>query len=252
MKKETILLTTAATSTIMLIAFGILKENDAAFLKLEAQWIFVASFPMVLGLFIAGYITRFKGFGVELESQLNKTSIASIDLTARDAVADIPGDEKRSMGYLNDLSRDRIDSTQWLRFESGRSGYTSRGVYEYIERLTNLQFLEILRPDGSFVAFIPIDAVKTVEHGDVVPDRRALEKFVGALEDDNVPAEFRREVITTQVGNNEGLISVLTKLRKQRVELGAVEGEGGEYLGAIRSSDIEKRIADSVLIASSA
>ncbi len=251
--KKNVLPIATAMSVVMLIAFGVLQHQKAAFLDLPMQWLFIACFPTLVALFVGGHITRFKGFGVELESQLNKTPIASLDLTAKDAVADIPGDEKQSIGYLGQMSDEEADATRWLRFESGRTNYyTAHGIEQYLQRLRGLEFMEVLSGNGNFIAYLPIEELQTVEHGRARPSYEALQRFVEALEQDRVPEAFARKAITTQVQNGEGLISVLQKLRAQRVELAAVVSDDGRYMGAIRSSDIERRIADSVLVASAA
>jgi len=102
MKKENALIIGAIISLILLAVFGWLQTKDSKLLQLPSQWLAMAVLPIIVALFIGGFINRFKGFGVELESTL-KAPVASLSLTAYDAVADIPGDEKRSFMYLEGL-----------------------------------------------------------------------------------------------------------------------------------------------------
>jgi len=56
---------------------------------------------------------------VELESAI-QAPVTTLDLTASDAVADIPGDEKKSMMYLENMSKNKANSIRWLLFKSGK------------------------------------------------------------------------------------------------------------------------------------
>ena len=103
MKKEKILLLGSGIATVLLILFFVFQSYDASFLKLSAQWLALALLPAIFALFIGGYISKFKGFGVELESAL-QAPVTTLDLTVSDAVADIPGDEKKSIMYLDNMS----------------------------------------------------------------------------------------------------------------------------------------------------
>jgi len=75
----------------------------------------ISILPLLLTLFLGGFITRFKGLGIELESTL-KAPVTSLKLTASDAIIDSPGNEKSSMMYLDNLSMEEKLSSRWLLF----------------------------------------------------------------------------------------------------------------------------------------
>lgn len=90
-KKYKPILIGAAASLALLLLFGVLQEREAKFLELSSQWILISIFPILVSLFVGGYISKFKGFGVELESALNTSVTTSVDLRATDALENLLG-----------------------------------------------------------------------------------------------------------------------------------------------------------------
>ena len=70
MASRRVLVLASSLSALLLLLFGVFQQLGAAFLSLPAQWLLIAVLPVVVALFIGGYISRFKGFGVELEAAL--------------------------------------------------------------------------------------------------------------------------------------------------------------------------------------
>jgi hypothetical protein len=100
--KKKVLIIGSVISIIFISLFGYLQILDSKFLKLPPHWIAIAILPVLISLFVGGFITRFKGFGVELEAAL-QAPVTSQNLIVADSVADIPGDEKGSLLYLSKL-----------------------------------------------------------------------------------------------------------------------------------------------------
>ena len=245
-RKGFALVVASLLSVILLLGFGALQEFDAAFLRLSPQWLLVALFPIVVALFVGGYVSRFKGFGVELEAAIG-APVATVNLTASELVADIPGDEKRSISYLNNLSREKARSLWWLLFTSGRVGYyTAFALEQYLERLPNLDFLEVRYENGGILGFLPIASIKGP---DDEPDRDRLEAFISAVENGDLGSAFPGEATTLQVRTDESMVDVLRKMRSERAEFAAVVSQAGRYQGVVLARDLERRIADSVLVA---
>lgn len=247
-QKRNTLIVGAISSLVLLSAFGWMQANDSRFLQLPAQWLAIAILPIVVALFIGGFITRFKGFGVELESTL-KAPVNSLDLTASDAVADIPGDEKRSFMYLDELPREKKKAIRWLLFKSGKSGYyTANGIERYMRELPNIEYFEIRSETGDFLCFIPIDAFReTNNHHEDRINYDKLEKLIEAIEEDKVSSAFSESAITLKVSSEQGLIDVIKTLRSEKTEFAAVVSPNGKYLGVVFANEVERRITDSVL-----
>ena len=248
MRKSNALILGSIISILLLLALGWLQSVEAKFLNLSPQWLAIAILPVLVALFVGGFITRFKGFGVELETTL-RSPVASLNLTASGAVADIPGDEKRSLEYLHNLPYEKKLATQWLLFRSGRQGfYTPHGIEQYARELPNLEYFQIRTESGEIICFIPIstfrDPIQT-QHGALDFDK--LELLVQAIEQNEVPGTFKESAITLTVSNDQSLVDVLKKMRAENVEFAAVISAHGKYLGVVFAHDVERRIADSVL-----
>ena len=248
--KSTIILVGISSSFLLLIIFGVLQEREAKFLTLSSQWIFLSILPILVALFVGGYITKFKGFGVELESALKASVSTSIELKATDALADIPGDEKQSLEYLHNMSREKALSIRRLVFESGRKTYYALSVVrEYLEKLPNLDFIEVRTKEGQFICYIPINFFK----GQGDPSRyyqvdvEKLGRFVDAIEKDNVKASFSGIAISLVVKSSSSLVQVLKTMRDEKVDMVAVVSDSGRYLGVLFSRDVERKVADAVL-----
>jgi hypothetical protein len=253
MKKKGTLVFGAIVSIVLLLVLGVLQTVDAQFLRLPIHWLAIAILPVLFALFTGGFITRFKGFGVELETTL-KAPVGSLNLTASDAVADIPGDEKRSLSYLHGLSNDKKLATKWLLLRSGRENYyTAHGIEEYLRALPNIQYFEVRSESGDIICFIPISVFRddTQQYNDNIK-RDSLRRFITAIEDDNVTDSFLGSTITLKVKSEQGLVDVLKAMRAENVELAAVVSTRGRYLGVIFADEVERRIADTVLTASTA
>jgi len=248
--KSTIIFVGISSSLLLLIIFGVLQEREAKFLTLSSQWIFLSILPILVALFVGGYITKFKGFGVELESALKVSVSTSIELKATDALADIPGDEKQSMEYLRNMPREKVLSIRWLVFESGRKNYYAVSVVrEYLEKLPNLDFLEVRSKEGQFICYMPVSFFKGRSDSDVYYhfDTEKLERFVGAIERDNVKASFPDIAISLVVKSSSSLVQVLKSMRDEQVDMAAVVSDSGRYLGVLFSRDVERKVADAVL-----
>jgi len=248
--RKKIIIAGISSSLLLLILLGILQEKGAKFLTLSNQWIFLSILPILIALFVGGYITKFKGFGVELESALKASVLSSIDLKATDALSDIPGDEKQSLEYLHNMPREKALSIRWLVFESGkRSYYTPYGIREYLEKLPNLSFLEVRTREGQFICYIPIHFFKgQIDSGGY--DRFDMEKlgrFVNAIEQGNVQESFSHIAVSLVVKSSISLVEVLKAMREEQVDMAAVISDRGKYLGVLFSRDVEKKVADAVL-----
>jgi uncharacterized integral membrane protein len=253
MKKENTLIIGAIISLILLILFGWLQTKESELLQLPSQWLAMAVLPIIVALFVGGFITRFKGFGVELESTL-KSPVTSLNLTASDAVADIPGDEKRSFEYLNGLSYEKKQATRWLLFKSGRRNfYTPYGIETYMRELPNIRYFEIKSEAGDFICFLPVSVFRNEsQHYDESIDSEKLRKFIGSIEQNNVPIVFSDFAIKLKVSSEQALVEVLKVMRLEKSDFAAVVSPSGKYLGVVLANEVERKIADSVLASQTA
>jgi hypothetical protein len=248
--KTKIIVIGACISIVFLLSFGYLQEKEAKFLSLSSQWLFISIMPVLVSLFVGGYITKLKGFGLELESALKESVSTSIDLKASDAIANILGDKKQSMFYLANMPREKALSIKWLVFELGRINYyTPNEIRKYLYELPNIEFLEVHTRIGQFICYIPKSYF--IKEGDTHKsdyfDLDKIQQFIYSIEESNVQEKFRGIAISVMVNSSDSLVQVLKVLREEQVNMAAVISEKSRYLGVIFSRDVERKVADAVL-----
>jgi CBS domain-containing protein len=251
--KKEIIAVGAIASVVLLLFFGFLQEEGAKFLNLPVQWLFVSILPILIALFVGGYITEFEGFGVKLKSILKAPVTTSVELKAADALADIPYDEKRSMMYLENMSIEKALSIKWLIFEFGKRNYYSiDAIQRYLEKMPNIEFFEVRTGKGQFVCYIPIKYFRDGENIRTGFNGDKIYQFVAALEKGNVLERYSGIAITLVVKSDDSLVHVLKTLRSEQADMAAVVSNNGRYLGVLFSRDVEKRVVDAVLSSQSA
>jgi len=254
MKKGTVLIYGSILSVLLLLVLGILQIKEAKVLELPPQWLAIAVLPIIISLFISGFLSRFKGFGLEIEGTLQEP-VTSLHLTALDAVADIPGGEKQSIMKLEGMTYQKKFATRWLHFKSGRQGYYELSAIEkYLRELPNIEYLEIRSESDDIICFIPIDVFRdaTMRQDDVRIDHENIQRLVQAIEQNNVPSAFAGLAVTLKVKSDQSLIDVLKLMKSEKAEFAAVTSPSGKYLGVVFANEIERRIASAVLTASAA
>lgn len=241
-----------AVSFVLLLLFGYLQQIGAKFLELSNQWIFLSILPVLVALFLGGYITKFEGFGVKLEAALKEPVSDSVELidTATDAISDIPGDEKQSYTYLQELPEEKALAAKRLVFDmSQKNYYWPTTIRQYLEKMQNIDFFEVRLGDGRFVCYIPKSHF--VQEGSVSEPERydigKIEEFVEAINKGTIREKYAGIADFVKVRNTDSLVQVLKTMRKENVSMAAVVSKTDEYLGVIFSRDVEKKVADAVL-----
>jgi uncharacterized integral membrane protein len=230
-------------SILMLTLFLFLQQNNSQVLNLDVKWLVVASIPLILVILRSNKIKKFKGFGIELETRLQE-SVGKINLVAVDALTDLPSDEKRSRSYLENLPEAKRIQTQRLTIREGRNGYYQpEAIHEYLRRLPNIKYFEVLSSEGKFVALIPIELFRMGEYTDI--DR--LNHLVESVAEKETLGFFPHSIITDTVLESENLIEALLLVRKSQYGLLPVISGGGNLLGVVTRELIESKIADEVI-----
>lgn len=237
-------------SILLLIIFFIMQVLVPEIMKLETKWIIVALCPLLYVLIVGGYIKTFKGFGIELETQL-KTAISESSLLATDYLIELPEDEKRSDQYLDRLTVEEKCKIERLAFYSGRRGYYSFYIVRnYLEKLPNLKYIEVRNKNDKFECLLPINVLRkrnayNKEINKEI-DERDLSVFIESLENNDILNKYPDNIISESVLEKQSLIDILPKIRKQRSGiLGVVDGSG-KLIGILNKNMVESKIADEV------
>ena len=243
--KHAIMVLGLLCTVFLLIIFLLLQHFIPSVLQLDAKWIVVTLIPLVLALIIGGYVKVIKGFGFELEASIEEPVI-TIDLEARRALTSLPPFEKRRIRDLERMSRNQKRRIARLRFSAGRPNYyDASAVSQYMRELPNLEYFEVLSPSGMFLCLIPVDYFKLNE--EIIMER--IDDFIIALEANTILDEYRQDVTTLSVQAEQRIVDVLEILRIHATDTAIVLDTRGSAVGIVRTSDIEKRIADEVLLA---
>ena len=230
-------------SVLLLILFLLLQQNDSKMLNLEIKWLVVASVPLIIAILRSNVIQKFKGFGIELETRLQE-SVGKINLVAVNALEDLPGDEKQSLMYLENLPEHKRIQTQRLTFREGRKNYYQpEAIRQYLYQLPNLKYFEILSSESKFVALIPVELFRIKDH----IDTSRLIELINSIAEKETIKFSQHSIITDSVSENENLVEVLPIVRKSKYGLLPVIAGNGNFLGVVTKELIESKIADDVL-----
>ena len=185
-KENTIFIVCFLVSVVLFGIFIALQLNKSTVLDINTRWLITAGIPILVGLIIGGYVTKFKGFGVELETRL-KSPVTILSLKAADAITFLPGDEKQSAGRLRSVSEAQIIRTKRLSFVTGRKSYYGiQAIIEYLRTFRNLEYFEIKKESNEFVCLIPIDLFRrllnSIEERLYDYNYNKLDNFINQLE----------------------------------------------------------------------
>lgn len=231
-------------SIVLLTVFLYLQYLGARILTLETRWLVVAGVPLLIALIAGGYIKKFKGFGIELESLL-RNPIGRVNLIATDVLEGLPVHEKGTYEQLNRLSDKEREKIKRLSFIIGKEDYYGHdAINAYIEGLPYLEYFEIKKSDGQFLYIIPVKVFKSTPHL-----HGMLERFIRAIEENNITEIFGDDAICESVVEEESLVSIVPKIRENKFGVLPVVSSSGRLIGIVNTQMIESRITDEVIAA---
>jgi hypothetical protein len=229
-------------SLVIFLFLIIISLLNDPILKIQIHWIAISLLPILIAFIIGGYISEFKGFGIELKTTLNApvTDIPLSETSISSLIATLPSDIKQGYSHLISLSPEKKRKIKWLIFESGKKHfYTFTAITEYIKKLPNLEYFEIRSQQGDIVCFVPISIFKK--------DQSKIHQFIHALEKRSVLNDFKDVAIDLIIDSQANLLRALKEMYAEKTDFAAVVSKRKKYLGVIFAKDIEKRILDAVL-----
>lgn len=254
MFKDQKLIWGGVVSLVLLAVFLLLQVHYPELMKLAIHWVALAALPFIFALIAGGYVSSFKGFGLEIVAALKRPfpeeNIHTIDKTLKDAeFTDLfqeHGTDKDSIDRLNAFDAELKKKFTFLTFrERQEPYYTVDAISAYLQSLPNLEYLEILQSDKKFRTILPIGHYRELREGGYFGiNRDNIEKLIEALEGSN---QYEEQLPHARVLSDEGLKAILLKMDTEDVEYAAVEARNGRYLGIIRANDVARRIAGEVV-----
>jgi hypothetical protein len=249
MGKYSPLILSGVASLVLLLVLGAMQAKDWAILKLEAHWLGIALLPVLVVLVAGGYLRRLHGFGIEIEAALREP-VFRPDLIAEDLLEHQSGGMKESFEQIRPLSRDRKLALRRLGFRSGQENYYTDGaIAQYLDALPNLQVFELRTAEERLLA---VADTAQFREPDGSYNWQLLHDFVHFVETGEQSRLLRTGRPKVAVRPDAALLDVLRKVRINGADFAAVEAADGRYLGLVFADDMEREIADAVLIAGAA
>jgi hypothetical protein len=243
------MLVCAAISLGLLVSFAALQVRGSSILNLDAKWLATAGLPLLVGFVVGGYITKFKGFGLELESKL-RSPVVTLNLTATSSMATLPGDEKLSVSRLDDFTEDQVDRTKRLSFITGRlDHYDPSAIISYLTALQNLEYFEVKKETGEFVCLVPVLEFKrrTNQNNENKFSYHEVQRFVAALEANKVSIDYSHVCVSLTVSQDTSLLGTLRVLSDNGKKVAAVVTAKHILVGLLTEQEIEHRIANEIM-----
>lgn len=247
-----LVLITFVISFIVLIFLSILQAFYSKFLWLETKWIIVSGIPLLVGILYSGILKTFKGFGIELETNLSeKIELNLIGLVECFLSPDLPKD---SRSVLSKLSMEQKFKTERLQFKYKKLHYYNAfAVLEYIKQLPNLKYIEVVDEEGRFIALIYASKFQESEqfHEDQIIQR--IELLIKSIENGDISNNFF-DVITHTIKKDDTLLQALKRFNDS-LQGKTVDGDqklpvvdsNDKMIGLTRKIKLTEKIADQVL-----
>jgi hypothetical protein len=263
---HTMLIVCGIASIVLLFIFILLQGGKPNLLSLESRWLIVSGIPLLYALIVGGYIKSFKGFGLELESQL-KNPVKYSSLLVSDVIDDMPGSPKKSKNSLKNISIKTRKKIERLTFNCGKKGYYVESVIkDYLIALPNIKYFEFVLKNGQFFCLLPISIFKKSREiidnnfNDQLEDRydeqvneqfysSAIIDLIDAINNDELLTFFGVEAITAKVIETQSVIDILPIVRSSKHGVVGVINENERLVGIIDKHTLESKIADEVLLA---
>lgn len=239
------LILSAIASLLLLTVFIRIKAKKPDWLELDSKWLAVSTIPILVGLFSGGYITSFKGLGIEIEAALQEPVKDRIKLKATEAkAAEVLSSSsrklKQTITHLQQLTADERKSIQRITFKNNYQWYSAVAVKEYIKLLPNASIIEIVDDKLRFLGAIRTKDIKGLEG-----------LFVEAVKAGNIKEKFIQDYVTKYIDSDISAIQALKIIKDNK--LGFLPMLNGDHTmkGVVTRRSLEHRIAEDVLAASS-
>lgn len=226
-------------SSILISLLIYLKSSKPSLLEIESKWLALSMLPVLIVLLTGGYIYKFKGFGIEIETSLKEPIKNKIELKAEKVMIGEISNPKATIAKLKSMTNEKKESIERLSFKNRYQNYGSYAVKEYLKELSNLEYIELLGSDSKFIGVMLADDLRGKE-----------DEFVKFLKKGTVLVQFSHFVVTDSVDDDISAIDALALIRRSGKKFLPLLDKQGNMKGIVTDAALEKRIADEVLQAS--
>ncbi|MBO9490446.1 hypothetical protein J7384_08735 [Endozoicomonas sp. G2_1] len=230
-------------TSILIFYFLYIEQTSAngKFLDLKAQWLAIGLFPMLVGMFKAGIISSFKGFGVEIESQLSKP-VHDLKEFDPDIIQEMLGEEDIDSEHQTKGAEPIPSDAKVLTFRyRNRRAYNARAIKNQIEVMNNIKYFRIDSTAHKFLCLIPVSAV-TINN-----TNEELTTFVESLHNRNTHIKFKEDSLGALLTTTTSKLNVMRYLHSNNLEEAPVIDNQGHFKGLIQTKDIAMQLAEAII-----
>ena len=206
----------------------------------------------MVGILYSGILKTFKGFGIELETNLSE----KIELNLIGLAECLPSPDllKDTRSALKMLTLEQKLKTERLQFKYRiQDYYNSSVVLEYINELPNLKYFEIIDKERRFIALIPSRKFQKSEQYNEDRTNQGIELLISSIENGNISDTFS-DVITHTIRKEDTLLVALKRFNDSN-QGKTVEGDqilpvvdiDNKMIGLTRKIKLTEKIAEQVL-----
>lgn len=256
MKSSSIAVLGSVLSLALLVVILIFNYHDPLTMTLPTHWFLISIIPLVVSLFIGGYITKISALGVDLEATL-KTSTSTLYGMTREAISPELEADKGKLGEFEQRALGERRRIRVLKFYvGGNQFYTPDAISGYFKHAPNLDFLLVISQNNTFICMLPkayFDNESSQQNylhdNDIGTEFNTVKinNFTKALKNNNVEDIFKEKCKLLALDGQTSLAVSLKQMRQSQINIAPVINSNGKYIGLVTSSDIERIIADSVL-----
>jgi PhoPQ-activated pathogenicity-related protein len=225
------------------------------FLEIDTKWLIVAGVPILIGLFIGGYIKTFKFMDIELElKELVPNSWITKEGAQTIKVIDTDTAIKENTESINSLSYEVKNNINGLKLFLGKKDYyTEEALNEYFRQLPNIKYLQIVTNENHFICLIPINCYNFRILSQNINDQ-SFENLIKAIETSSIKNYFTNAIYEF-VSNTDNRMEVYDKLTRSSeskllypmAEVLPVLNYNREMIGLINKATISDEILTKIM-----
>jgi len=238
------LIISAIASLFLLTVIIQIRAKKPDWLDLDTKWLAVSALPILIGLFSGGYITSFKGLGIEIEAALqepvkDRIKLKATQAKAAESLTSVTSQKKGSISELQQLTPDEKNAIQRLTFKNKYPWYSAVAVKEYLKILPRVRFIEIVDDNLKFLGAIRTQDIKGLES-----------LFTKAVKAGNVKEKFIQIYVTKYIDSDISAIQALKIIKDNKLSFLPMLNSDHTMKGIVTRRSLEHRIAEDVLAAS--
>jgi len=222
-----------------------MQHFNSNLLALDAKWLSFSAIPLLIAIFLGGYVKSFKGFGIEVEANLEQPISKNYNIITTLEPKDVPKYVKGRISELDKLTQSQLLKIKRLTFIYGkRNYYGEEAIREYVRKLPNLEFIEIIDDKRRFQFLLSAQILR--QDGDNMYYEN-IQSFISALESKSIPLMYPNMYESKYIKSDEAIIDVYKKLKVSYLKTIPIVNKNNEMIGLVDYYSVAIQIADEIV-----